>query len=134
MMSLIEQINQDFMIAYKAKEMQKKDFLGVLKTEVTKETKIPEDTYIVSKIKSMIKNAAATNSLTEDELSILNKYLPAQMDEETLTQIINEQVINNGYSDIKDMGKIMGYLKNNYDGQYDGSLVSKLIKEILTNK
>lgn len=133
-MSLIEQINQDFMIAYKAKEMQKKDFLGVLKTEVTKETKIPEDTYIVSKIKSMIKNAAATNSLTEDELSILNKYLPAQMDEETLTQIINEQVINNGYSDIKDMGKIMGYLKNNYDGQYDGSLVSKLIKEILTNK
>ena len=71
-MSLIEQINQDFMIAYKAKEMQKKDFLGVLKTEVTKETKIPEDTYIVSKIKSMIKNAAATNSLTEDELSILN--------------------------------------------------------------
>jgi uncharacterized protein YqeY len=134
MMSLIEQINQDFMIAYKAKEMQKKDFLGVLKTEVTRETKTPGDTYIVSKIKSMIKNAAATNSLTEDELSILNKYLPAQMDEETLTQIINEQVINNGYSDIKDMGKIMGYLKNNYDGQYDGSLVSKLIKEILTNK
>jgi uncharacterized protein YqeY len=133
-MSLIEQINQDFMIAYKAKEMQKKDFLGVLKTEVTKETKIPEDTYIVSKIKSMIKNAAATNSLTEDELSILNKYLPAQMGEETLRQIINEQVINNGYSDMKDMGKIMGYLKNNYDGQYDGGLVSKLIKEILTNK
>ena len=133
-MSLIEQINQDFMIAYKAKEMQKKDFLGVLKTEVTKETKIPEDTYIVSKIKSMIKNAAATNSLTEDELTILNKYLPAQMDEETLRQIINEQVINNGYSDMKDMGKIMGYLKNNYDGQYDGGLVSKLIKETLSDK
>lgn len=133
-MSLIEQINQDFMIAYKAKEMQKKDFLGVLKTEVTKETKIPEDTYIVSKIKSMIKNAAATNSLTEDELSILNKYLPAQMGEETLRQIINEQVINNGYSDMKDMGKIMGYLKNNYDGQYDGGLVSKLIKETLSDK
>lgn len=133
-MSLIEQINQDFMIAYKAKEIQKKDFLGVLKTEVTKETKIPEDTYIVSKIKSMIKNAAATNSLTKDELTILNKYLPAQMDEETLRQIINEQVINNGYSDMKDMGKIMGYLKNNYDGQYDGGLVSKLIKETLSNK
>lgn len=133
-MSLIEQINQDFMIAYKAKEMEKKDFLGVLKTEVTKETKNPEDAYIVSKIKSMIKNAAATNSLTEDELTILNQYLPAQMGEETLRQIINEEVINNGYSDMKDMGKIMGYLKNNYDGQYDGGLVSKLIKEILTNK
>lgn len=133
-MSLIEQINQDFMIAYKAKEMEKKDFLGVLKTEVTKETKNPEDAYIVSKIKSMIKNAAATNSLTEAELIILNQYLPAQMGEETLRQIINEQVINNGYSDMKDMGKIMGFLKNNYDGQYDGGLVSKLIKEILTNK
>lgn len=133
-MSLIEQINQDFMIAYKAKEIEKKDFLGVLKTEVTKETKNPEDAYIVSKIKSMIKNAAATNSLTEAELTILNQYLPAQMGEETLRQIINEEVINNGYSDMKDMGKIMGFLKNNYDGQYDGGLVSKLIKEILTNK
>jgi uncharacterized protein YqeY len=71
-MSLIEKINKDFMLAYKAKEMEKKDFLGVLKTEVTKESKTPEDEYVVAKIKSMIKNAEATNSLSEAELSVLD--------------------------------------------------------------
>ena len=35
-MSLIERISKDFMSAYKAKDMEKKNFLGVIKTEVTK--------------------------------------------------------------------------------------------------
>ena len=81
-MKLIERISNDFTEAYKAKDMDKKNFLGVIKTEVTKESKTPEDSYIIRKIKSMIKNAEATNSLTDNELSILNEYLPTQMTEE----------------------------------------------------
>lgn len=128
---LIEQISKDFMAAYKAKEMEKKDFLGVLKTEVTKETKTPEDTYVVGKIKSMIKNAAATNSLSESELEILNQYLPAQMSESDLRSEIELIINTNSYDGMKDMGKVMGELKANYDGQYDGGIASKIIKEIL---
>ena len=128
---LIEQISKDFMAAYKAKEMEKKDFLGVLKTEVTKETKTPEDTYVVGKIKSMIKNAAATNSLSESELEILNQYLPAQMSESDLKSEIELIINTNSYDGMKDMGKVMGQLKANYDGQYDGGVASKIIKEIL---
>jgi uncharacterized protein YqeY len=131
-MSLIERIDQDFMVAYKAKEMEKKDFLGVLKTEVTKESKTPEDGYVVAKIKSMIKNAEATNSLSETELNILNFYLPKQMGIDEVKQVIIDFVANNDISSPKEMGKVMSYLKSGYDGQYDGKMASTIIKEILS--
>ena len=132
-MKLIEKINEDFILAYKSKELIKKDFLGVIKTEVTRESKTPEDVYIIAKIKSMIKNAEATNSLTEFELNILNENLPNQLSEEELGLIITICITTNGYSKVKEMGKIMSWLKFNYSGQYDGIIASNLIKEILIN-
>ena len=130
-MTLIEQIGKDFTTAFKAREMDKKNFLGLLKSEVTKESKTPDDVYIVSKIKSMIKNAAATNSLSEDELAVLETYLPKQMSEAELGLAIGLYIKHEGLSTMKDMGKVMGYLKTNHDGQYDGKLASGIIKELL---
>jgi uncharacterized protein len=130
-MSLIEKINEDFMTAYKAKEMGRKDFLGVLKTEVTKESKTPEDTYVVGKIKSMIKNAESTNSLSEMELNILNGYLPKQMGVDEIKEVIKNFVTQNNVNSPKEMGRVMSYLKSNFDGQYDGKVASNLIKEVL---
>ena len=133
-MKLIERISNDFTEAYKAKDMDKKNFLGVIKTEVTKESKTPEDSYIISKIKSMIKNAEATNSLTDNELSILNEYLPTQMTEETLRDAIKLLIDDQELSSLKEMGKVMTYLKNNFDGQYDGRMASTITKELLQQK
>lgn len=130
-MSLIKTISADFMEAYKAKDMVKKDFLGVLKTEVTKESKTPEDSSVIAKIKSMIKSAEATNSLTEMELNILNGYLPKQLTNEELTVIVSDYL---GDNENANMGQIMGYLKGNYNGQYDGRLASTVVKELLQNK
>ena len=130
-MNLIEMINADFMTAYKEKNMEKKDFLGVLKTEVTKETKTPDDMYVIGKIKSMIKNAEATNSLSENELEILNSYLPKQLTEEELKEKISNIINDNGFSGGKDMGKVMGLLKESFDGQYDGKMASQLVKTLL---
>ena len=131
-MALIEKINEDFLVAYKAKEMSRKDFLGVLKTEVTKESKTPEDSYIVGKIKSMIKNAEATNSLSELELEILNGYLPQQLSEDTLTSTIKDFIERNGIKSPKEMGKIMSFLKTDFDGQYDGKMASIIIRQLLS--
>lgn len=130
-MNLIETINADFMTAYKEKNMEKKDFLGVLKTEVTKESKTPDDMYVIGKIKSMIKNAEATNSLSENELEILNGYLPKQLTEEEITTFISNIIADNGFSGGKDMGKVMGLLKEGFDGQYDGKMASQLVKTLL---
>ena len=131
-MGLIEKISKDFMSAYKSKDMEKKNFLGVIKTEVTKETKTPEDSYVVGKLKSMIENAEETNSLTEYELGIINNYLPTQMTEDVLRVTIGDFITKEELSTMKDMGKIMGYLKSNFEGEYDGKLASTIIKELLS--
>ena len=131
-MSLIEKISKDFMSAYKAKDMGKKNFLGVIKTEVTKETKTPEDSYVVGKLKSMVKNAQSTNSLTDYELGIINNYLPTQMTEDVLRETIRDFITKEELSTMKDMGKIMGYLKSNFEGEYDGKLASTITKELLS--
>lgn len=133
-MSLIEQINADFMTAYKAsiKDESKKidkNFLGLLKSEVTKDSKNPEDKDVISKIKSMIKGAASTNSLSELELSILNNYLPKQLSEVELDDIISSYLQEN---EGVNMGTIMGYLKSNYSGQYDGKVASTVVKRLTT--
>jgi uncharacterized protein YqeY len=127
-MNLIETISNDFMTAYKAKEIEKKDFLGVLKTEITKESKTPEDALVISKIKSMIKSAEATNSLSEFELNILEGYLPKQLTNEQLTEIVSDYISENENAN---MGQIMGFLKDSYNGQYDGRLASTVVKELL---
>jgi uncharacterized protein YqeY len=130
-MKLIEKISIDFMEAYKAKEMAKKDFLGVLKTEVTKESKEPDDVTVVNKIKSMIKNAEATNSLSRFELEILNRYLPVQMSDETLRHRIVNYIEVSKLEGANEMGKVMAFLKSNFDGQYDGKRASEITREIL---
>lgn len=130
-MTLIEQIGADFMTAYKEKDMEKKNFLGVLKTEVTKKTKTPDDVSVVAGIKSMIKSAEATNSLTEFELNILETYLPTQLTNEQLTVIVADYL---GDNENANMGQIMGHLKGQYNGQYDGRLASTVVKELLQNK
>lgn len=130
-MRLIEVVNQDFMTAYKNREMEKKDFLGLVKSELTKEIKTPEDGYVVTKIKSMIKAAEGTNSLSEMELNILGKYLPKQLSDVELEWIITRFISESNLTQ-KDMGKVMGFLKSNYGGQYDGKLASTITKKILT--
>lgn len=136
-MTLIEQISADFIKAFKeskgneAKKAEK-DFLGLLKSEVTKESKTPEDAYIVSKIKSMIKSAESSNSLNEAELNILNGYLPKQLSEQDLTIALSNEIDANGYDGMKDMGKLMGFLKSNYAGQYDGKMASTIVKSLLS--
>ena len=130
-MSLIEKISGDFMAAYKVKDMKRKNFLGVIKSEVSKESKTPEDSYVIGKLKSMIKNAEATNSLTEYELNIINEYLPIQLNEEKLSTIIKGVIEKNNISSPKEMGKVMSFLKSEFDGQYDGKLAAKITKELL---
>ena len=102
-MKLIEKINKDFTEAYKSKNMMKKNFLGVIKTEVTKESKTPEDSYIINKLKAMVKNAEATNSLTNEELLIIDEYLPTQMSEDVLRDKIKLFIEDYSLSSMKEM-------------------------------
>lgn len=64
------------------------------------------------------------------ENACLAALLPTQLDERGLRIIINQLKLDVGSAQ-KDMGKIMGRLKADFDGQYDGRLASALVKEML---
>lgn len=58
----------------------------------------------------------------EREISILNDYLPSQLEEATIRGIIAESAFST-------MGDVMKYFKEHYTGRYDGKLVSSIAKE-----
>lgn len=64
----------------------------------------------------------------QNELDVYEKYLPKQMSENELRTAI-EVMVSGGKNNI---GMIMGTLKKEYAGLYDGAMASKLAKEILS--
>ena len=68
------------------------------------------------------------------EMKILQNYLPEQFSEEEIRKLIEEAIKKTGAKEIKDMGKVMSELMPKVKGKADGSLVSKIVKEVLISK
>ena len=66
------------------------------------------------------------------EIKILESYLPEQLSEEEIKKLASEIIEKTGAKEIKDMGKVMGELMAKVKGRADGSLVSKIVKELLS--
>lgn len=67
------------------------------------------------------------------EMEILQKYLPAQMNEEEVTTLVKEAIAQTGATSMADIGKIMGVLMPKVKGKADGNLVNKIVREKLSN-
>jgi uncharacterized protein YqeY len=67
------------------------------------------------------------------ELDMLTKYLPEQMGEEEVQQLVTAAVEQAGATSPQDMGKVMGILMAQVKGKADGGLVSRLVKEALSH-
>ncbi|MEC7875947.1 MAG: GatB/YqeY domain-containing protein [Pseudomonadota bacterium] len=69
----------------------------------------------------------------QQELDVIESYLPKKMPSEKIDLLIKEVISETGASSPKDMGKVMGLLKGKLQGRADMSEVSKLIKDKLGN-
>lgn len=79
--------------------------------------------------------SAGRNELIEKEtkeLKILESFLPAQMGEDEIRELVTNAINQTGASSIADLGKVMGALVPLTKGKADGSLVSKIVREELT--
>lgn len=65
------------------------------------------------------------------ELAIITEFLPAQLSEEQLRDIVAAAIKETNASSPKDMGKIMQVVMPQIKGQADGKMVNKLVMEIL---
>lgn len=66
------------------------------------------------------------------ELEMLQVYLPQQMNEDQIREIVKQTISEIGATTNADMGKVMGALMPKVKGKADGGLVSKIVKESLS--
>ena len=68
----------------------------------------------------------------EAEIKIIDSFLPKQLNEDETKKICEEAIESLGASSIKDMGKIMGSLKQKYSDSLDFSKVNTIVKGLLS--
>ena len=150
-MSLIDTIKAASLQARKERNAKRAELLSTLlgdaqmvgKNNGNRET---TDGEVVAIIKKMINNTNETINILNkseqegtsgvadltEEVAVLTTFLPAQLTATALTNIISNIIALNEAASIKDMGKIMKALKEQYDGQYDGTEASAIIKSRLS--
>ncbi len=67
----------------------------------------------------------------KQELSIVESYLPEQMGEDEVREIVREAVEKTGARSVKDIGSVMKYVMPKVKGRVDGSTVNRIAKEML---
>ena len=67
----------------------------------------------------------------QEEINIINAYLPNQKSEEEVENIVNELIKDHNLDSIKNMGKLMSLIKKEYSGELDMGLVGKIAKSKL---
>lgn len=65
------------------------------------------------------------------EIVVIERFLPAQMDEAAIKEAVTKAVAATGAASIKDMGKVMGILKKDYTGQMDFAMAGAIVKGLL---
>ena len=153
-MSLRNKIDEDYKQSIKNKDQGKIDTLRLIRSAIkdkdissrTSENKDGiKDPEIMSLLINLIKQRkdsieqfqkAKRDDLIkneQNEIEIIKEYLPQQKTQEETEKIINEIIKNNNLESIKDMGKLMSIIKNDYAGEVDMGLVGKIAKSKLGN-
>lgn len=146
-MALKEQITADMIAAMKSRDELKTSTLRMMKAEIMKyevsgKDKVATDEVVLDIFKRAIKQRkdsaeAFTTGGKADmaqqelgEIKIIEAYMPAQMSEEEIRKIVAD-TIKQMNATVADFGKVMGMVVGKTKGKADGSLVSKVVKEML---
>jgi len=147
MMSLKDQLKEDMKAAMKARE-EGKVALSVIRmvnsaiknTEINDKVEL-DDAGILGILAKEMKTRQ--DSLEEfekagredlivhvkDEITVLQKYMPAQLTEEEIRTIVKEAIVECG--DAVNMGNVMKYVMPHTKGRADGKIVNTIVKELL---
>jgi len=124
-------IKKDMVQAMKDKNIVARDVLRVVLGEIER-TDDADVTKIVKKLIESIKLSGAELADIHDEIIVLERYLPQQMTEAEITFLATSYIAKNELNSPREMGKVMGYFKQNFSGTYDGKVLSGIVKELLS--
>lgn len=148
-MSLLERLNDDMKQAMKNKEKDKLIVIRMVKAALQNEaiklgknelSEEDELTVLSRELKQRkdslqeFKNADRLDLVekTQAEIDILVDYMPEQLSEEEVSEIVKQTIVEVNATSKADMGKVMGALMPKVKGKADGSLVNKLVLKQLS--
>jgi len=72
-------------------------------------------------------------NIEQTELEVINRYLPEQISEEKLEEIVGSIIEKTGAASMRDMGKVMGIASKELAGKADGKAISQIVKKLLSS-
>jgi uncharacterized protein len=149
-MSFAEKIDNDIKKTMLAREKEKLEALRAVKTAFVlartdkgagsvlteaEELKILQKLVKQRKESAEIYIAQNRKDLYDKEMleaTVIEAYLPAQMNETEIKKIVQKIISETGAQGIKDMGKVMGLATKELAGKADGKFISGIVKELLS--
>ena len=146
-MSLLKKITNDMKKAMKNKEKERVNVLRLLRSEL-KNAKIDSQKELTEEDEIQVISKAAKNrkesiesykkgdredlvEKEQKELEIIQEYLPEQMSDEEIKELVEEVIEKVDASGMQDMGKVMGTIMPKVRGQAEGSKVQKIVRSKL---
>ena len=147
---MIDKISADIKAAMIAQDKQKLEALRAVKAalliastekgadgSVSDENSLKVLQKLVKQRKESAEIYSANNKqeMADVELSqakVIEAYLPAQMSEDEVREVVKQVVDQVGASQPSDMGKVMGPAMGRLSGKADGKMISKIVKELLS--
>ena len=148
-MSLQENVNEQLKAAIKAKDTVALESLRAIKTAImmtqtqagAKELSPDDEIKIVQKLVKQRKDSAAIFhqqgrvDLAEPEeaqIKIIEQFLPEQLDEAAINEIVVGIIAKTGAAGMQDMGKVMGMASKAMAGKADGKTISSIVRQKLS--
>jgi len=149
-MSLLDQLNQDMKEAMKSKDKDRLSVIRMVKASLQNEAiklgekSLSEDeelTVLTREYKQRkdslqeFKTAGRDDLVQnlEQEIAILQSYMPEQLSEDEITDIVLSSIKEVQATSKKDMGKVMSNVMPKVKGKADGSLINKIVQQHLNS-
>ena len=146
-MSLIRRIEEELKSARLARDSERRDALSLVlnalrgaEKELERSLSDDEELQVLQRERKRRVEAAdafragGRDEQAEDEdyeLEVLAEFMPEQMSEAEIEEIIDDVISEVGATNIRDMGRVMAGVMHQASGRADGSVVSQLVKEKL---
>ena len=146
-MTLKEQLLNDLKSAMKNKQKVRKDTITMIRAAILQEEKDNKTTLdddqviaIASKQLKQRKDSLADFikagrddliAQTEEEIEVIQSYLPQQLSQEELEQIVQETIDEINAESIKELGKVMKAVMPKVTGKADGKQVNEIVRNLL---
>tara|TARA_B110000438_G_scaffold219644_1_gene212631 strand:- start:771 stop:1220 length:450 start_codon:yes stop_codon:yes gene_type:complete len=144
---LKQTLSDNIKVSMKARELERVKVLRnvqsvVKQIEIDRQTEL-DDAQVLEVLQKQLKQRQESLTIfTENgrddlatkeqfEIDIINEFMPQQMNQDEIMALVNAEIAEQGATSMRDMGSVMGVLKNKTAGRADPALISKMVKEAL---